>query len=144
MTEVRVKARQPRPIFTKMLNVEAACINSPGGDPTSNLLVVSVTDADGRPVAGLTADGFTLVNYDLQAHAHLRQVDFFVPLSNELPDADIDGVYRFCANAEPELVRQIGVTAYALKVEKTEEAQGYSTHFSGQTVVSVVMQPIRR
>jgi hypothetical protein len=142
MTEVRVKARQPRPIIKKKVKVEAAGINSPGYSPTRNLLVVNVTDSDGEPVTGLTEDAFTLVNYDLQAHAFLRVVDWFMALSEELPDAGIEGVYRFSAHAEPELVRKVGTTAYAVKLLKTVDAGGHLTEFSGQTVVSVVMQRV--
>jgi hypothetical protein len=147
MTEVRMKATPPRPVLTKKLNVEAACINNTDGDPP-NLFIVSVTDAEGRPVTGLTGGAFTLVNYNPQGNPQLRVVDFYPALSEALPDAAIDGVYSFCAKAEPgsvspepELLHHVGITAYAIKVMKTEGDKSHITQFSGQTVLSVVMLP---
>lgn len=145
MTEVgdiRVRARPPRPTFTKKLNVEAAGVNGFGADPAPNLIIVSVTDTDGRPITGLAKEDFTLVNYAMtDGHARLIQLRAAFELIAELPAAGIDGVYKVEPEQEPEITRQVGQTAYAVKVTKTEETPGFLTLLSGQTVVSVVMQP---
>jgi hypothetical protein len=140
--EVTMKARPPRPVFTKKLNVEAAGVNGFNADPAPNLIIVSVTDADGRPVPGLATTNFTLVNYAMtDGHARLIPLRLVAELIIELPEAQIDGAYKVEPEQEPAITRQVGQTAYVVKVSKTEESPSTITYFSGQTVVAVVMQP---
>jgi len=141
LRDIKVKATKPAIVLTKRLYVEAACVNGFGSDPAPNLVIVSVTDADGRPVTGLVKENFTLVNYAMtDGHARLVELRLTMELRKELPQADIDGVYKVEPEQEPEITKQVGVTAYAVEVSKTEQSGGVSTYFSGQTVVSVVMQ----
>jgi hypothetical protein len=138
--DFRSKAK-PRPIFKK-LNVEAAGVNGFGADPAPNLIIVSVTDADGSPMPGLAKDDFTLVNYAMtDGHARVVKLRAVFELAVELPDARIDGVYKVEPEQEPEITRQVGQTAYAVNVTKAEASPRSVTYFSGQTVVAVVMQP---
>ena len=140
--DIRVKAKPPKPQLTKKLNVEAAGINGFNADPAPNLIIASVTDTDGKPITGLSKDHFTLVNYAMtDGHARLIQLRAVFELTAELPDARIDGIYKVEPEQEPEITRQVGQTAYALKVTKTEESPGILTLFSGQAVVAIVMQP---
>jgi hypothetical protein len=141
--EVKIIAKPPKIVytFTKKLNVDAACVNGFGADPAPNLIFASVTDPDGRPVTGLAKTDFTLVNYAMtDGHARLVELRHVLELIDELPGAGIDGVYKIEPEQEPEITGQVGQTVYAVKVSKTELSPGASTYFSGQTVVSVVMQ----
>src|SRR6266508_2531664 len=108
---VRAKPSPPHIVLSKKLNVDAAGINGFNADPAPNLILVSITDPDGRPVSGLVKEDFTLVNYaQTDGHARLVQLRLISELRAELPEADIDGVYKIEPEQEPEITRQVGQT----------------------------------
>ncbi len=140
-------ATPPKIQLAKYVHVDAACVSGYGSDPAPNLVIVSVRDTDGRPITGLGVENFTLVNYNpTNGHANLVELRLVRELIQELPSANVDGVYNVEPEKEPYLFsspalgQDVGQTVYAIKVNKTEPSPSGSTIYSGQTVVAVVVQ----
>src|SRR5664279_2606750 len=100
-------------VFTERLNVDAACVSGFGADPAPNLIIVSVTFADGKPCTGLEIKDFTLVNYSMtDGQPRLRS------LRSVEENAVISGIYNVEPEQEPEITDQVGQTSYAVRVSK--------------------------
>lgn len=129
-------------LLPEKLRVQAAGVNGFGADPAPNLIIVSVTDEDGRPVTGLDVKNFTVVNYAMtDGHARLVQLRTVVEVAAELHGTGMHGVYKVEPEQEPEITRQVGQTAYAVMVTMTRETPTAVVSYAGQTVLSILMQP---
>src|SRR3954469_6702966 len=85
--------------FDEELIMSAGCISSqPGGSPSPNAIIVSVTFKDGTPCTDLTAKNFVFVSYSLSAHPAVIDISTepssFRELKDDLPGIDFKGVYR--------------------------------------------------
>ncbi len=145
MPEFPITTRRPEVssvVLPAKLRVKAAGVNGFGADPAPNLIIVTVTDEDGRSVSRLNADNFTVVNYAMtDGHARLVHLANVVELATELHGTGIHGVYKVEPEQEPEITRQVGQTAYAVMVTMTKETPTAAVSYAGQTVLSIVMQP---